>query len=43
MLASILHGLVDNSYFLMDLSVLFWMLCALVLFCSAQHVTEGAA
>jgi O-antigen ligase len=43
MLASLLHGLVDNSYFLMDLSVLFWTLCALVLFCSRQPVEQGAA
>lgn len=30
MVASLIHGLVDNSYFLPDLAVLFWMLCALV-------------
>jgi hypothetical protein len=28
MLASLFHGLVDNSYFLQDLSVIFWFLCA---------------
>jgi O-antigen ligase len=30
MLASIVHGLVDNSYFLVDLATLFWLLCAFV-------------
>jgi O-antigen ligase len=30
MLASMLHGLIDNSYFLVDLSLLFWLLCAIV-------------
>jgi hypothetical protein len=30
MLATVLHGLVDNSYFLPDLSIFFWVLCALV-------------
>jgi putative inorganic carbon (hco3(-)) transporter len=29
MAASLLHALVDNAYFLMDLSVFFWMLCIL--------------
>ena len=29
MLAGLIHGLVDNSYFLMDLSLLFWLLCVL--------------
>lgn len=28
MLAALLHGLVDNSYFLPDLSVIFWFLCS---------------
>lgn len=28
MLAALLHGLVDNSYFLIDLSIVFWLLCA---------------
>lgn len=28
MAASLVHGLVDNSYFLPDLSVFFWLLCA---------------
>lgn len=30
MLASLIHGLVDNSYFLIDLALLFWLLCACV-------------
>jgi putative inorganic carbon (hco3(-)) transporter len=30
MVAALVHGLVDNSYFLPDLAVLFWILCALV-------------
>lgn len=30
MLASLIHGLVDNSYFLPDLAVLFWLLCGFV-------------
>jgi putative inorganic carbon (hco3(-)) transporter len=32
MLASLLHGLVDNVYFLPDLALLFWLLCAFVSF-----------
>ena len=30
MTAMLIHGLVDNGYFLPDLAVLFWVLCALV-------------
>ena len=30
MLAGIIHGLIDNSYWLVDLSLLFWLLCAAV-------------
>jgi len=30
MFAALAHGLVDNSYFLPDLAVLFWLLCAFV-------------
>jgi O-antigen ligase len=26
----LVHGLVDNSYFLMDLALIFWMSCAMV-------------
>ncbi|GAC1473750.1 MAG: hypothetical protein PVSMB7_28080 [Chloroflexota bacterium] len=33
MLAASVHGLVDNSYFLEDLSLLFWLLCGFVAFC----------
>jgi len=29
MLAGLVHGLVDNSYFLPDLALIFWLLCAL--------------
>jgi len=32
MLAALVHGLIDNSYFLMDLSTVFWLLCAYVSF-----------
>lgn len=30
MLAALVHGLVDNSYFLPDLALIFWVLCAVV-------------
>jgi O-antigen ligase len=30
MAASLVHGLVDNSYFLEDLSIVFWLLCGYV-------------
>lgn len=30
MLAGMIHGLIDNSYFLVDLSLLFWLFCAVV-------------
>lgn len=30
MLASLIHGLVDNVYFLMDLSILFWLLLSVI-------------
>jgi putative inorganic carbon (HCO3(-)) transporter len=32
MLAGLIHGLVDNSYFLTDLALLFWLLCAFMVF-----------
>ncbi|GAC1511681.1 MAG: hypothetical protein NVS2B16_13450 [Chloroflexota bacterium] len=38
MLASNIHGLVDNSYFLVDLSILFWSLVGYVCFVSRQRV-----
>jgi putative inorganic carbon (hco3(-)) transporter len=38
MLASLIHGLVDNSYFLPDLAVLFWILCALLSWRRAEQV-----
>lgn len=44
MLAGLLHGLVDNGYFLMDLSILFWLLCGLVQCCAeTEPKTEGLA
>lgn len=30
MLAAVLHGLVDNAYFLLDLATIFWLLCGLL-------------
>jgi hypothetical protein len=30
MLDFLLHGLVDNSYFLMDLAMIFWLSCGLL-------------
>jgi len=30
MLAAVLHGLVDNAYFLVDLATIFWLLCGLL-------------
>ena len=36
MLAGIIHGSIDNSYFLVDLSLLFWLLCAVVSWCSDE-------
>ncbi len=35
MTASVLHGLVDNSYFLVDLSIIFWLLVAYVVYSPA--------
>lgn len=32
MLATLLHGLVDNSYFLPDLAIFFWLLCGYISF-----------
>jgi O-antigen ligase len=32
MVAALAHGLVDNSYFLVDLAVVFWLLCGLISF-----------
>lgn len=43
MLAMLLHGLVDNSYFLMDLSLLFWLLCAIVQSLGPSLRTEESA
>lgn len=41
MLAGLLHGLVDNSYFLIDLSLLFWLFCA-VLTCARLSPAAGS-
>jgi O-antigen ligase len=30
MLAGMMHGLIDNSYFLVDLSIFFWLFCAVI-------------
>jgi O-antigen ligase len=30
MLAGMIHGLIDNSYFLVDLSLFFWLFCAAI-------------
>jgi len=38
MLAAVLHGLVDNAYFLVDLATIFWLLCGLL----SLLVTESA-
>lgn len=37
MLAGLLHGLVDNSYFLIDLSMLTWLLFAIASLCLFEH------
>jgi putative inorganic carbon (hco3(-)) transporter len=42
MLASLLHGLVDNSYFLMDLAILFWTLFALSTYVARGTVSGGS-
>lgn len=41
MLASLIHGLVDNSYFLMDLAVLFWLFCATMSFLATSRAEES--
>jgi O-antigen ligase len=41
MLAALIHGLVDNSYFLEDLALLLWMLCAFISYV-ATKVTRTA-
>ncbi|HLJ68832.1 MAG TPA: O-antigen ligase family protein [Chloroflexota bacterium] len=42
MLASLAHGLVDNSYFLEDLAIFFWLLCGFVSFASAETGPRSA-
>lgn len=38
MLAGVLHGLIDNSYFLVDLSLFFWLFCAVISWLSGHPV-----
>lgn len=40
MAASFIHGLVDNSYFLMDLAILFWLLCGFASFAVTDRPAE---
>jgi O-antigen ligase len=42
MVAALVHGLVDNSYFLVDLSLYFWLLCAMVSNPSSPHDAPGS-
>jgi len=37
MFAALIHGLVDNSYFLPDLSIIFWLLCGFAAFVYASQ------
>jgi O-antigen ligase len=37
-----IHGLVDNSYFLMDLALIFWMCCGVVQLLRVQRVERDA-
>jgi O-antigen ligase len=41
MLAALVHGLVDNSYFLIDLSLIFWYLVALASFLARRDPDPG--
>jgi O-antigen ligase len=41
-LASLLHGLVDNSYFLVDLALIFWLFCAFVSHLATAGVPDAA-
>jgi hypothetical protein len=43
MLAGLVHGLVDNSYFLMDLAVIFWLLCASMSFLVTSTAQEASS
>ena len=41
MLAALIHGLVDNSYFLEDVALLFWMLCAFVSYAATRSESSA--
>lgn len=43
MVAALVHGFVDNSYFLPDLALIFWMLCGLVSAVPAAGPPEDAS
>ncbi len=43
MLASLIHGLVDNSYFLPDLAIMFWLLCGVVSWAATGSPEPSAA
>ncbi|MGI8827068.1 MAG: O-antigen ligase family protein [Chloroflexota bacterium] len=43
MLAAVAHGLVDNSYFLIDLSILFWLFVGYVTYLTLRGETVGEA
>jgi putative inorganic carbon (hco3(-)) transporter len=43
MLAGVIHGLIDNSYFLVDLSLFFWLFCAVVSWLTDEAGPSGEA
>jgi O-antigen ligase len=42
MLAGVIHGLIDNSYFLVDLSIFFWLFCASISWLRDESVVPEA-
>lgn len=40
MVASLIHGLIDNSYFLIDLAIIFWLLCAYISSLRAHEMVD---
>ena len=42
MAAGLIHGLVDNSYFVMDLAIAFWLLCGYVSYLASAKAPEPA-
>jgi O-antigen ligase len=42
MLAGIIHGLIDNSYFLVDLSIFFWLFCAAISWLRSESAVAEA-